>query len=82
MKQYVLMNSLGELGLGFRVQWYEPDLMEEKELANLDGYSLTLRGHNEHDAWVVFCGEPESDGPWVHVKKEAVDGRMEVVCEL
>lgn len=81
MKQFVLMNSKGDLGLGVRIQFFD-NVVREGEAGKLaDNFDIVIR-ESGHDGWLVFNGGPEDSHPWIYVNKDFVDGRLEILGEL
>lgn len=81
MKQLVLMNKeTGELGLGIRINWFgHPD---DIKLASMEGYSVMLSCELDCDAWLLFTGAMDKNEPWNFIKKEFLENKCEVLCEL
>ena len=81
MKILVLMNKdSGEIGLGVQINFFNNHDVNE-ELVNLEGYSLGIIPA-AHDAWLIFTGADGAEGPWMHVKSEHVDEKVQILGEL
>lgn len=81
MKILVLMNKeSGKIGLGIQINFFNNHDVNE-ELVNLEGYSLGIIPA-AHDAWIIFTGADDAEGPWLQVKSEHVDEKVEILGEL
>jgi hypothetical protein len=80
MKQFILMNKEGELGLGVKMCFFGG--AEDQELMNLEGYSVRLVNKDDFDLWAIFQGKMDEDFPWIMCKKELIANKMEVLGEL
>lgn len=77
----VLMNKeTGALGLGMRMVLFDKEPIEP--MASIEGYSIRMVHETEFDMWMIFSGEPKSDGPWLMVNRKAIDAKCEVLCNL
>lgn len=81
MKHFILMNKkTGALGLGCRVSLYD-QVVDFKDDPLFEKYNMTLR-ITDYDGWLIFAGGDNAPGPWIWLKRESVDGKVEILGEL
>ncbi len=81
MSQLILINKeTGELGLGIKIDFHDK-FESTNEMCKMEGYSIGFRPV-QHDGWLLFSGDNEAEGPWLYMKAEAVDSRVEIYGEL
>jgi len=78
MKEFVLMNENGMLGLGVRVNLF--DNAHEVQLENLNGYSIRLELSDEFESWAI---KSEEDQPYVLIfDRKMVEKNLKIIGEL
>lgn len=76
----IVMNSeTGEVGLGIKLAFMNK--RQEHELDNLPGFSIQL-APTKPDAWALFAGADDAEGPWMMVSKPEYLEKIEDIGPL